>query len=79
MNKPATETLLGTATVAQETRLRIVTDDGRSHIMLATPSSGVEADELQRLARSQARVRVRFTRSEQDIAGLAQSIEECTS
>ena len=56
-------------TIVQESRFQLVDDLGVGHLVVLGHASPAEPDQLERLAASQCRVRVRYTEAP-DVIGL---------
>ena len=64
----------GTVTIVQESRFQAVDDDGVAQLFLLSPHAAAEPGQLAGLARTQARVRIRYSRADNVIGHLAKSI-----
>lgn len=64
----------GVIVLAQETRFRLVDDDGRSHIFVLSHGAGVEPQDLPRLQREQSRISVAYREAPHLVARLAHAI-----
>lgn len=64
----------GVVVVAQETRFRLVDDQGRAQMFVLAHDAAIEPEDLQDLQRSQARVTVRFTEPDDLIARIAHEL-----
>ena len=64
----------GTIVVTQETRFRLITDEGRAMLFLLAHDSSIEPQDLALLQAKQPRVRVLYTPAAGLVAGLARDI-----
>ena len=67
-------TIDGIVTIVQESRFQLVDDRGVGHLVVLGPQSLAEPDQLEPLARRQARVRVRFADAEDAIGLVAHTV-----
>ncbi|MCB4825015.1 hypothetical protein [Roseicella aerolata] len=67
------QTATGTVLAVQESRFRLLTEDGRGLLFLLASDTPLEPQDLPALANR--RVRVRYTQGEQMLAGIAQDIQ----
>ncbi len=63
------KTIEGMVTIVQESRFQLTDDCGVSHLFLLGHDSFAEPDQLEALARTQARIRVRYSEPA-DVIGL---------
>jgi hypothetical protein len=67
--------LRGIVTIAQESRFQLTDEAGVSHLFVLGPHGLAEPDDLERLQREQARVRVTYAAARNIIGYRAQRIE----
>ena len=67
-------TATGIITIAQETRFRLVTDEGKAKLLVLAADAPLEPQDLHDLERDQTRVTVRFTETEPLLAGIAHDL-----
>lgn len=67
--------LEGVVTVVQEGRFLLTDDDGVTHLVVLSHASSAEPDQLPRLQRDQARVRVNCEQAPGLVAYVARKIE----
>jgi hypothetical protein len=64
----------GRIVLAQETRFRLVDDEGRDQLFLLSHKAGIEPEDLSRLQREQTRVRVEYSHGPGMVAMVADAI-----
>jgi hypothetical protein len=66
----------GKIVVVQESRFRLVSDDGQGKLFTLAHDAGIEPQDLPDLQRAQTRVSVHFTPSPDRLAGVAHRLTE---
>ena len=64
----------GVITVVQEQRFKLMSDDGAVRLFVLAHDAPLEAEDLQRLQRSQARVAVTYADAGDLVAGIARDV-----
>ena len=67
-------TVSGIVVLAQETRFRLVDDEGRDRLFLLSHSAGIEPEDLPRLQREKTRVLVGYSHGPGLVAQVANAI-----
>ena len=67
----------GLVTIAQEGRFQLVDDDGVAHLFLLSHGSSAGSQQLAKLQKRQARVRVTFKDASNLIARVAHTVDLC--
>jgi len=67
-------TIDGVVTIVQESRFQLVDDGGVGHLLVLGHDSSTEPDQLESLAATQCRVRVRYTQSAEVIGLIAHDV-----
>ena len=68
------ETIEGTVTIVQESRFQLTDDDGVSHLFVLGHRAAAEPEQLAKLQKQQARVRVSWSDARGIIGRIAHSI-----
>jgi hypothetical protein len=71
---PATRTVTGHILLVQETRFRLVTDDGQGYLLTLAHDANVEPPDLERLRHANSRVEVEYEGAPNLVSGKARRV-----